>query len=320
MQYQRVTANNCLMPAYFQGRWGLKTINDQRVMYSTNLGAEVDFQVDAASYVQLRLLPRAADLPSWVAVQIDGLPYQRFPVTATPLRLTLDRHPHVIRVVMSGNTDEDPVWSGDAGFAVRSLTSDGQLFPVQIGNRSVTFIGDSITAGCWVAGYQPAKDYRGEANYAAVACDQLNARNVRIAYSAVGLNKPGTGGVPPLPEVLTAVDAQTPWQPEMTDLVVINVGTNDGRETAASFTPLLRRFIEQVVRLYPASRVAVMIPFSQRFDRIIRRVVAAFNAVQLIETADWQPGLTDHVHLNLVGSQTAGHRLAQALTQLYPDF
>lgn len=319
MQYQRVSANNPLMPAYFQGRWVLKTIASQRVMYSTNLGAELDFLVDAANWVQLQLVPRAHDLPSWVAVRIDGLPYQRFPITGTPLRLTLDRHPHVLRVVMSGNTDEDPVWTGNAGFAVAGLTSDGQLQPVRLGQRSVTLIGDSITAGCWVAGWQPAEDYRAEANYAAVACDQLGARNVRIAYSAAGLNKPGTGGVPPLPEVLTAVDAKTPWPVCPTDLVVVNVGTNDGRETATSFTELLRRFVQRVRHLYPTSRIAVMIPFSQRFDRIIRLVVAEFDGVELIETADWQPGLTDHVHLNLAGSQTAGYQLARTLRALYPE-
>lgn len=319
MQYQKTTPNNPLMPAYFQGRWAVKTLQQQRVMYTTNLGAELDFEVNNASFVRLTMLTLAADLPSWVAIQIDGLPYQRQPITAEPLQLTLDEQRHVVRVVMSGNTDEDAVWTGDEGFAVRALTTDGELSPVQLGKRSLTLIGDSITAGCWVAGHQPGEDYRAEANYAAVASELLNARNVRIAYSAVGLNKPGTGGVPPLPAAMTAIDATTPWQVQPTDVVVVNVGTNDGRETKTTFTVIFRRFLNQLQRLYPNSRLAVMVPFNQRFDRVIRAVVAEFMTIDLIETAEWQPGLTDHVHLNLSGSQVAGQQLAGALQRLYPE-
>lgn len=319
MDYQITQANQPLMPAYFQGRWAVKQIADRDVMYSTNLGAEIDFQVTDASFVRLTFLPLAYELPSWVAIQIDGLPFQRQAVTNDPLWLTLDGRPHVVRVVLSGNTDEDRVWDGNQGFAVKALTTDGELQPVQLGRHSVTWIGDSLTAGCWVMGKQPAEDYRAEANYAAVASDLLNARNVRIAYSAVGLSKPGTGGVPVLPEVLTAVDSKTTWQPVPTDLVVINVGTNDRQADDTTFTVVLRRFLNQVQTLYPNSRLAVMIPFNQNFASIIRAVVAEFMQWQLIETATWQLSTTDGVHLDLAGSRMAGELTAQALRTQYPD-
>jgi len=318
MRYQFIQPNQSLMPAYFQGRWAVKTIANQRVMYSTNLGAEMWFQVTAASYVRITMLELAKELPSWIAIQIDGLPYQRQAVTAESIQLTFDGRPHIVRVVLSGNTDADQVWTQNVGFAVKTLTTDGELRPVQLGQASLSFIGDSITAGCWVAGRQPAEDYRGEANYAAIASDLLDARNVRIAYSAVGLNKAGTGGVPPLPVSLTAIDAQTPWTPVPTDLVVINVGSNDRIETAASFTTLLRQFLSQVQTLYPNSQLVVMIPFNQCFDRIVRSVVAEFMHIDLIETADWQPSTTDYTHPDLAGSQVAGTLLAQALRQQYP--
>ncbi|PKX53476.1 endoglucanase [Lactiplantibacillus plantarum] len=319
MDYQITQANQPLMPAYFQGRWAVKQIADRDVMYSTNLGAEIDFQVTDASFVRLTFLPLAYELPSWVAIQIDGLPFQRQAVTNDPLWLTLDGRPHVVRVVLSGNTDEDRVWDGNQGFAVKALTTDGELQPVQLGRHSVTWIGDSLTAGCWVMGKQPAEDYRAEANYAAVASDLLNARNVRIAYSAVGLSKPGTGGVPVLPEVLTAVDSKTTWQPVPTDLVVINVGTNDRHTDDTTFTVVLRRFLNQVQALYPNSWLAVMIPFNQNFAAIIRAVVAEFMQLQLIETATWQLSTTDGVHLDLAGSRMAGELTAQALRTQYPD-
>ncbi|WP_060677442.1 SGNH/GDSL hydrolase family protein [Lactiplantibacillus plantarum] len=319
MDYQITQANQPLMPAYFQGRWAVKQIADRDVMYSTNLGAEIDFQVTDASFVRLTFLPLAYELPSWVAIQIDGLPFQRQAVTNDPLWLTLDGRPHVVRVVLSGNTDEDRVWDGNQGFAVKALTTDGELQPVQLGRHSVTWIGDSLTAGCWVMGKQPAEDYRAEANYAAVASDLLNARNVRIAYSAVGLSKLGTGGVPVLPEVLTAVDSKTTWQQVPTDLVVINVGTNDRHTDDTTFTVVLRRFLNQVQTLYPNSRLAVMIPFNQNFAAIIRAVVAEFMQLQLIETATWQLSTTDGVHLDLAGSRMAGELTAQALRTQYPD-
>jgi len=319
MNYQVTAANNAIMPAYFQGRWAQKTLKSIPVMFSTNLGAEFWFQVKQASYVTISLLDLAATASAWVAIQIDGLPYQRVPVKTMPFRLTLDGRPHVIRVVMSGNTDLDPVWDGTSGFAVEALQTDGVLQAVKPGEHSLTFIGDSITAGCWVAGKSPARDYRGEANYAAISSDLLNARNVRIAYSAVGINKPGRGGVPPLPNVLSSIDSQIAWQPAATDVVVLNVGTNDGLESATSFTALLKQFINQVQSLYPNSRIAVMVPFNQRFDQVIRTVVPEFMTVQLIETADWEPSTTDGVHLDLAGSQVAGQRLADVLEKLYPE-
>ncbi|ETY72899.1 SGNH/GDSL hydrolase family protein [Lactiplantibacillus fabifermentans] len=319
MKFQVVPANNALLPAYFQGRWVEKQLADKMVMYTTNLGAEFWLQVDHARFLTLTMFNDRVDAPSWVAIQIDGLPYQRQALTATPIQLTLDGQRHVIRVVMSGNTDADAVWSGQAGFGVESLTSDGELRAVRPGNHSITFIGDSITAGCWVAGRMPAEDYRGEANYAAIASDLLNARNVRIAYSAAGINKPGTGGVPRLMDVLTQVDASTPWSPVPTDVVVINVGTNDGRESVTSFTALFKQFLTQVTTLYPNSRLAVMVPFNQRFDRLIREIVPEFMQIQLIDTAEWQPTTTDGVHLDVAGSQVAGHYLADALRELYPE-
>lgn len=319
LQYQITKQNNPLLPVEFVGRWAPKVINGQAVMYTTNLGAEVWCQVVDAHEVTVTMLDLALGAPSWLAIQIDGLPYQRVPIKSTPLRLTLDGHRHVLRLVMSGNTDEDPVWTGAGGFAVQNVATDGRLTPVQPGRHSLTFIGDSLTAGCWVAGRMPAEDYRGEANYAAIASDQLDARDVRIGYSAAGLSKPGTGGVPPLVDVLTAIDVETPWQPVPTDVVVINVGTNDGRQSAAEFTTTFRQFINQVQTLYPNSRLAVMIPFNQRFDRVIRAVVAEFMQVELVETADWPLSRTDHVHLDLAGSQVAGQQLAAALRRLYPE-
>ena len=59
MDYQITQANQPLMPAYFQGRWAVKQIADRDVMYSTNLGAEIDFQVTDASFVRLTFLPLA---------------------------------------------------------------------------------------------------------------------------------------------------------------------------------------------------------------------------------------------------------------------
>lgn len=317
MHYQLTTANNPVMTAYFQGRWAAKALQQTPVMTSTNLGAEFWLQVTGASYITLAFL-NLTMMSSWLAVQIDGLPYQRFPVTSAPIRLTLDAAPHILRVVMSGNTDEDQVWTTAASFAVKGVQTDGELAAIKPGRHSITWIGDSLTAGCWVAGRQPAEDYRGEANYAAIASDLLDARNVRLAYSAIGLSKPGTGGVPPLPDVLTALDRSTPWEPVPTDVVVVNVGTNDGRLTADEFAAQLRQFLNQVQTLYPNSRLAVMIPFSQRFDRIIRSVVASFMQIDLIETATWEPTTTDHIHLDSTGSQVAGQLTAAALRQLYP--
>jgi len=137
-----------------------------------------------------------------------------------------------------------------------------------------------------------------------------------LAYSAAGVSWPGTGGVPPLPQVLTAIDDRTPWEPEQTDFVVVNVGTNDRRITAAEFEPLFVKFLRQIQCLYPASQVAVMVPFNQQFAAVISTVTQRVGA-DLIATADWQPTTTDGVHVDTAGSQLAGQKLAKKLRELY---
>jgi hypothetical protein len=70
VDYQVTQANQPLMPAYFQGQWAIKEIEQQPVMYSTNLGAEMWFQATAASFVCITMLDLARDLPSWIAIKI----------------------------------------------------------------------------------------------------------------------------------------------------------------------------------------------------------------------------------------------------------
>ncbi len=183
----------------------------------------------------------------------------------------------------------------------------------------VNFIGDSITAGCWVVGNHPAADYRPETNYAGICADLLNVDSVRIAYSAGGVLRPATGGVPTADVFLGKIDNQTLWTPNHPDLNVINLGVNDRRFPLTQFIAAFDLFIQQVKLTFPHTPLAIIIPFSQTFASAIR-TIATKHDCSIIETKTWHHSFTDGLHPDQAGAITEGKMLAQALQPLLPQF
>ena len=141
----------------------------------------------------------------------------------------------------------------------------------------------------------------------------------RIAYSAGGVLRPATGGVPTADVFLGKIDAQTSWTPNHPDLNVINLGVNDRRFPLAQFTAAFDLFIQQVKLTFPHTPLAIMIPFSQTFASEIRKI-ATKHACSIIETKIWHHSFTDGLHPDQAGAIAEGKMLAQALQPLSPQF
>ncbi|MCH3921504.1 MAG: GDSL-type esterase/lipase family protein [Limosilactobacillus sp.] len=248
------------------------------------------------------------------AVRIDGQAWQRFPASGGRTSFTISPASHTIEVMTAGNSDLDAVWDGDQGFAIRSVEIDdaGQI-TMAAAKPVVDFIGDSITAGCWVNGKHAAVDYRPESNYTAIAADRLGVDSVRIAYSAGGVLRPATGGVPVASGFLPRIDLATPWQPNRPQLVVVNLGVNDRRFSSADFATAYEAFIVQVLTTFPAIPVVLLVPFSQSFRSLIT-TIGHRHRLPVINTAGWCPSFTDGLHPDQAGSCAAGKKLATALT------
>ena len=300
------------------GRWVVKPDNTGQVLYTTNLGSYLRIQVTGSHRLILTVANHHAALgPGQVyAIRVDGRHWRRFPARQEKIILPFTPATHTIEIMAAGNTDLDAVWNGDQGFAIRSLAVDnaGTLQAASL-RPVIDFIGDSITAGCWVAGRHAAADYRPESNYAATCADLVNADSVRIAYSAGGVLRPATGGVPVASEFLRQIDHHTPWVPNHPQLVIINLGVNDRRFPTEQFVAAYDRFIKQVITTFPETPIALMVPFSQHFKEEITTIGHHYQ-LPVIDTANWCPSYTDGLHPDQAGTTAAGHRLAQVITPL----
>lgn len=308
-------AEQLLKFAHRTGRWVVKEIAGQAVLYTTNLGSTIRFITHGTDRLIMTVLDNGApQMPSQVyAYRVDHRPWHRVPAREIHWSIPLpDQQPHQVEIMTAGNTDYDPVWQGNAGFAIVSIcNSRGELTSAPP-RPLVNFIGDSITAGCWVTGRHAAADYRPESNYVAIACDQLAVDGVRIAYSAGGVLRPATGGVPVASKFLPMIDQTTSWSVNRPDLVVVNLGVNDRRFPVNRFVLAYHNFIDQVVATFPHAPVVIMVPFSQTFhDQII--ACAKEHQLAYLETGGWCTSFTDGLHPDQAGAQTAGQHLARAL-------
>lgn len=303
------------------GRWTVKKINNMPTLYTTNLGSYLRFKVSNAKKCQITVLPNQDSLsPSQVfAFRIDGGKWQRAQASLEKIDIPLDSILHTIEIMAAGNSDIDEVWQGNEGFAIKNIYLDNGAIMAAPQRPVVNFIGDSITAGCWVVGNHPAADYRPETNYAGICADLLNVDSVRIAYSAGGVLRPATGGVPTADVFLGKIDDQTLWTPNHPDLTVINLGVNDRRFPLAQFTAAFDLFIQKVKLTFPHTPLAIIIPFSQTFASEIRKIATKHNC-SIIETKTWSHSFTDGLHPDQAGAIAEGKMLAQALQPLLSQF
>ena len=297
------------------GRWVVKTIKGQATLYTTNLSSTIRFNITGALSFDLQTVNNGhPGFPHQVyAWRYDQQPWQRFQVQDSPVSLQLpDRHRHLVEIMTAGNSDFDEVWTGQEGFAINGIAVNGGQLTPAAERPLVDFIGDSITAGCWVMGQHAAVDYRPESNYVGIASDQLAIDSVRIAYSAAGVLRPGTGGVPTVKDFLGSIDNVTPWKTNQPRVVVVNLGVNDRRFASDQFTRAYDQFLEQVATTFPGSKVLVLTPFSQTFQSQISQL-AARHQFQLVNTTGWCQDFTDGLHPNQNGSSTAAHHLVPVL-------
>ncbi|UQS81868.1 GDSL-type esterase/lipase family protein [Bombilactobacillus folatiphilus] len=310
MKLQETTANFLDAGLYFSGRW----MQTQHGMYTTNLGAQIFTQSQGAQVIKWFFSTKAPQDDTWLAYQIDDQPFQRQMLTSAPLLIELpDTGKHQIRLVYSGNAKTDNVWKRHEGLYFDQVQTSGQLTPVKPVGSPITFIGDSITAGCWVAGPTPGKDYRAESNYAALVAQHFNKEDIRICYAAAGVVQAGAGGVPNAQTFVEQMAFNQPYQPINSSDVIINLGTTDRKVNDNEFRVGFELLLQKIKLQYPTSRLWVMIPFAQVHADIIREEASEYDNTTIVETKDWDLSYTDGLHPNLQGTQVAAQELIAVL-------
>lgn len=309
-----LSANAIMEQTHLTGRW---FIHDQSLM-SPLLGASLNFTICNSASLTIKTENHANPLsPSqYFTCRIDDGAWQRWPASKGEMTLSLSTTSHQICIMTGGNCDLDDVWYKNEVFSITGMTVDDSatIQPLAKSTR-VLVLGDSITAGCWVAGKHASADYRPESNYLAVAQDLLPQMEIhRIAYSAAGVLRSGTGNVPPAHGWLNQLNAKTKAPVKQFDLVVIALGVNDRRFSTGEFRQAYTKYVKAVQKRYQCP-VALMIPFLQSFVQEITTIGKKMQ-IPVIPTVDWCSETVDGLHPSQRGSLTAGQHFAQALSQL----
>ncbi len=309
-----LSANEIMEQTHLTGRW---VLHDQSLT-SPLLGASLNFTIRNSTSLTIKTVNHANPLsPSqFFTVRIDDGAWQRWPASKGQMTLSFSTTSHQICIMTGGNCDLDDVWYRNEVFTITGMTVDDSstIQPLAKSTR-VLVLGDSITAGCWVAGKHASADYRPESNYLAVAQDLLPQMEIhRVAYSAAGVLRPGTGNVPPAHGWLNQLNAQTEAPVKHFNLVIIALGVNDRRFSTGEFRQAYTEYVKAVQKRYQCS-VALIVPFLQSFAQEITTIGKEMN-IPVIPTVDWCLETVDGLHPNQRGSLTAGQHFAQALSQL----
>lgn len=203
-----------------------------------------------------------------------------------------------------------------------------------------TFLGDSITQGVGAHCFAAPECEDGTVAYPRLTADAFGAAVEQVGFGAQGILKGGGGGVPPALAALRlnyAGSAARPWRARV---VVINQGTNDMvspagvclfppspdcEPTTESFETAYRRYLQAVMKRYPAAHVLALQPLG--FGGVVSTLGPAIKTavggvqdprVHYVSTRGWldASNFSDQIHPNSGGHFLITQRLVTAITRL----
>ncbi|MGM0260465.1 GDSL-type esterase/lipase family protein [Enterococcus sp. AZ102] len=298
---------------YLNGRWYQKnnyptTINQGAQIFAKFSGSEIKGTF------------KTYGTPATVvAVKVDGLNYTRITtVDDTPIVLAtgLSGGDHIIEIMMDGIKETlDGLWTSGNGASFKGFDIDTKA--IQPLNKTILFIGDSITAGINVLaeGSNPAVNSAYQ-TYAQICANELNANQFRLGFGGTGVTKSGSGGVPKALDQIDYYYDNYKQDMPTPNIIVINHGTNDQGATNETFKNEYYKLILKLRSKFGAVPIVSMIPFGQYHRQNIEAVAALFKNVYVCQTSDWGVTYTDGVHPNVEGHKKAGAKLAERLLEI----
>lgn len=275
------------------------------------------------SSVRLRLGYAAPPSGSDLYASVDGGPFHLYKnasgiINLTPERLTPGEH---TLTVVTRNIRDVAVFKG------LLLDEGAQTIPPPERQRSIEFVGDSITVGYKTPNVSIE-------SYAWLTGEQLNADHTQIAYTGICLvdgvscNALPPAGMSEQYFKLQPLDyADSPiWKKdrEAPDAVVINLGTNDARADidGETFREAYVRFLERLRQAYPDTELVVLQPLNGYMNEESRaaaenRQSAGDTKLHVIATDGWLSELdgdyTDTLHPSAQGNMKMADRLTEEL-------
>ncbi|WP_273710428.1 SGNH/GDSL hydrolase family protein [Leuconostoc mesenteroides] len=302
----------------FVGRWFDKTVNGVQTKTTINQGSELYFKVKNTTTINVNFVLNSALETPYFAYSIDGSAMKRQLITTASLpAVTTDEH--IVRVVIDGLNEHEDKWKGEKGVSFKNVTVDlgGTVTGVLPKNRKIMFFGDSITEGIRVL----SMDANPNGNSATgawpfIASEQLNSISYRVGFGASGVTTGGSGYVPPLLQNIDSMTASKTTPYYEPDIVVVNIGTNDGKSTSSNFITQFNTVLDRLSIKYSGTPIFVILPFNGAKRSEITTCVNSRSNVYLIDTVKWGVDTTDGVHPNQAGGITAGNKTADYITSI----
>lgn len=299
----------------FVGRWFDKTIGGVATKTTINQGSEFYFKVKNTTTINVNFVPNTALKTPVFAYSIDGVPMTR-QLTTAPTLPTVTTGEHIVRIVVEALDEHEDKWNGEKGVSFRDVTVDngGVVTGVLPKNRKIMFFGDSITEGIRVLNMNADPDGNSATGaFPYIASSKLNAISYRVGFGASGITTGGSGYVPKTINNIDKMTASRDTPFYDTDVIVLNLGTNDGKSTSANFITGYNEVLDRLNVKYSGTPIFVILPFNGAKRSEILQVVSGRTNVYLIDTYGWNVATTDGTHPNKDGSITAGNYVAESI-------
>lgn len=303
---------------FYVGRWFEKEIDGIPHKVTLTDGAHLYFLIENANFFDVVFTAQTTMAEPYFAYSIDGGKPVRQHISE-PTVVLPDTGRHTVCLIADGMTENEGKWDLEKGFAIMAITPSfgGSIVGIRPTEKVIFFYGDSITEGVRALGMSANSDGNSATNaYSWQCAETLGVTPYLIGYGASGIIMPGSFNT-----MLNAIDYLSEGRPVLDDVVpdviIVNHGTNDGRQDSIFFEEGLTTTLLRLREKYPDTPIVYLIPFNQAHAQTITSVVKKLENAYVIETNEWTVYYTDGVHPNAMGAMMAGRKLAERLKDIF---
>jgi len=271
---------------YYMGRFNTENNNE----YICSFPASSMYIQTNSTIVKAHIqdYPLEQGRPNYIAIIVDGNVYKEFALSQKTTEYTIfEQKNSVYHVIQICKRTESLI--GSIGFKGITINKNASTKPVELPQKKILFIGNSITCGYGNEAPNATDSFTAHTenaymSYAAIAARELQSQYHLIAYSGKGIYRNWADtvfDVETMPKVFLktlAFDKSNTWNHSryIPTLIVLNLGTNDFSPPLGANKDLyidrFTSFLRTLLQLYPQVPIVCvnsqMLQEPQRSDQI----------------------------------------------------
>lgn len=295
------------------GNWVKRTLNGTPVVSSYSWGSELLFQVKRTTSVSANFILDSITAPV-IAYQVDDGEWSTTNVASTiSIATGLNAYEHIIRIRVSSCTLNETMFTNGSGmvnFAGLTVDNKAVITPLDVNNRKILFIGDSITGGVGSSVWQ---------GYAYLLADMLNAANIQSALAGGGLAHGSRTYLPTAAQVLREMIQGSNNVINEPDVILIMLGTNDGSQTsAADFTTGYSNLLKYIRKRFGGCHIFACSPFNGTHQSDTQAATLTVDNVTWIPTTELAGtySTSDGTHPDVAGAKVCADYCYKKITKV----